>query len=96
MTTSVDSTKLLSSMTKTLSKVSEKVSDLQDLDLHQEKGMSYLTVKSSLLLSYINFLNVFMLKKVRGEKIETPVYNKLHEIRSMIEQMKPLDKKLKF
>jgi U3 small nucleolar RNA-associated protein 3 len=62
-----------------------------------EEGISYLDTKYILLLSYCVNLVFYLLMKSEGKSIKDhPVVMRLVEIRSYIEKLRPIDKKLQY
>ena len=62
-----------------------------------EEGISYLDTKYILLLSYCINLVFYLLMKSEGKSIKDhPVVMRLVEIRSYIEKLRPIDKKLQY
>lgn len=60
-------------------------------------GISFLDVKYQLMLEYVTCLSFYSLLKVSGKSIQGhPVINKLNEIRTYLEKMKPIEAKLKY
>nr|CAG4637492.1 EOG090X0IJO [Ceriodaphnia reticulata]SVE73302.1 EOG090X0IJO [Ceriodaphnia reticulata] len=61
------------------------------------QGMSFLDVKNQLLLKYLMNLNCVSLKKVSGESIDgSPSIERLVEIRTLLERMRPVEHKLRY
>ncbi len=62
-----------------------------------EEGISYLDTKYILLLSYCLNLVFYLLMKAEGKSIKDhPVVMRLVEIRSYIDKLRPIDKKLQY
>lgn len=61
-----------------------------------EGGVSYLDVKQQLLASYNLLLAQYCVLKVEGGVREHPVVGELVRLRSVLEKLRPLDKKLRF
>ncbi|XP_077993821.1 neuroguidin-like [Glandiceps talaboti] len=62
-----------------------------------KKGLGFLEVKYHLLLSYLMNLTYVMLRKVEGKSImNETVVDRLIEIRTVLEKMKPIDHKLQY
>lgn len=60
-------------------------------------GMSYLEMKYNLMISYCQFLAFYILLKLEGGDVRAhPVLLKLTHVRTLIEKLKPLDKKLQY
>lgn len=65
--------------------------------LPQSEGMSYLEVKYHLLLSYCINICFYLLRKAEGKSVKDhPVIGQLVRIRTVLEKLRPLDKKLKY
>ncbi|KAL3860671.1 hypothetical protein ACJMK2_010765 [Sinanodonta woodiana] len=61
------------------------------------KGISFLEVKYQLLLSYLMNLSYIMVKKTGGKSIQGDAsIERLVEIRTVLEKMRPIDQKLKY
>lgn len=61
------------------------------------KGISFLDVKNHLMLSYVMNLAHIMCSKVSGKSIcGSPDVERLVEIRTVLEKMRPIDRKLKY
>nr|CAG4635187.1 EOG090X0IJO [Alona affinis] len=70
---------------------------VKNKELPIDQGMSFLDVKNQMLLKYLINLNCVMLKKVSGESIKgDPVIDRLVEIRTILERMRPVEHKLKY
>ncbi|XP_061196314.1 neuroguidin-like [Saccostrea echinata] len=68
-----------------------------DGEYQTSKGISFLEVKYQLLLSYLINLTYITLQKAKGGSIEgDPAIDRLIEIRTVLEKMRPIDKKLKY
>ncbi|XP_034937321.1 neuroguidin [Chelonus insularis] len=66
-------------------------------ELSTNKGLSFLEMKYHMLLSYLINLTYVMLKKCSGEKIEgDSSIERLVEIRTVLEKIKPIEYKLKY
>ncbi|KAJ1531022.1 hypothetical protein ONE63_005853 [Megalurothrips usitatus] len=83
----------------------ESVSKVVDNMLHQVKkgemstdsGLSFLEMKYHMLLSYLINVTYVVLRKVSGQKIEgDPAIDRLVEIRTVLERIRPIDHKLKY
>lgn len=60
-------------------------------------GLGFLEAKHHLLLEYIINITYTMLLKVNGKPLEgAPAIDRLVEIRTVLEKMRPIDKKLKY
>lgn len=61
------------------------------------EGMSYLEMKYNLLLTYCQFLSVFITLKLEGKPVKDhPVINRLLHIKTLLERLRPLDLKLQY
>lgn len=61
------------------------------------KGISFLDVKHQMLLSYLINLTHILLKKTSGQSIvDDKAIDRMVEIRTVLEKMRPIDKKLKY
>lgn len=66
-------------------------------EMSTDKGLSFLEVKYHMLLSYLINLTYIVLRKCSGRKIEDdPAIDRLVEIRTVLEKMRPIDQKLKY
>ncbi|XP_057331747.1 neuroguidin [Microplitis mediator] len=66
-------------------------------ELSTSKGLSFLETKYHMLLSYLINLTYIILKKCSGEQIEgSPSIDRLVEIKTVLEKIKPIDYKLKY
>ncbi|XP_063240165.1 neuroguidin [Bacillus rossius redtenbacheri] len=66
-------------------------------EISTEKGLSFLEMKYHMLLSYLINLTYVVLRKCSGEKIEgDPAIDRLVEIRTVLEKIRPIDQKLKY
>lgn len=66
-------------------------------ELSTDKGLSFLEMKYQMLLSYLINLTYIVLRKCSGEKIESdPSIDRLVEIRTVLEKIRPIDSKLKY
>lgn len=65
------------------------------VEYEAEKGMSFLEVKFHTLLDYLINLTYIALKKVSGKSIENdPAIERIVELRTVLEKIKPIDQKL--
>lgn len=59
--------------------------------------MSYLDMKYSLLLSYLQFLACYLLMKLEGREVEGhPIIARLVGLKTMMERCRALDGKLQY
>lgn len=66
-------------------------------ELTTDQGLSFLEVKYNMLLSYLINLTYVVLRKCSGEQIEgDPCIDRLIEIRTVLEKIRPIDQKLKY
>lgn len=66
-------------------------------ELTTDQGLSFLEMKYHMLLSYLINLTYVVLRKCSGEKIEgDPCIDRLVEIRTVLEKIRPIDRKLKY
>ncbi|XP_067001224.1 neuroguidin [Anabrus simplex] len=66
-------------------------------EMSTDKGLSFLEMKYHMLLSYLINLTYVVLRKCSGRKIEDdPAIDRLVEIRTVLEKMRPIDHKLKY
>nr|CAG4650625.1 EOG090X0IJO [Sida crystallina] len=73
------------------------INRLKNNELPMSNGMSFLDVKNQMLLKYLLNLNFFVLKKCSGETIKgNPAIERLVEIRTVLERMRPVEHKLKY
>jgi len=65
--------------------------------LEAPKGVSYLELKYHLMLNYCSNISFYLLLKAEGCSVKDhPVIDSLLRLRTLIDKIKPLDKKLKF
>lgn len=66
-------------------------------ELTTDQGLSFLEMKYNMLLSYLINITYVVLRKCSGEKIEgDPCIDRLVEIRTVLEKIKPINNKLKY
>ncbi|KAK5645746.1 hypothetical protein RI129_004210 [Pyrocoelia pectoralis] len=66
-------------------------------EITTDQGLSFLEMKYHMLLSYLINLTYVVLRKCSGEKIEgDPCIDRLVEIRTVLEKIRPIDRKLKY
>ncbi|KAJ8933708.1 hypothetical protein NQ314_013838 [Rhamnusium bicolor] len=66
-------------------------------EISTDQGLSFLEMKYNMLLSYLINLTYVVLRKCSGEKIEDdPCIDRLIEIRTVLEKIKPIEHKLKY
>lgn len=93
--------KLLKEMNTNIQQVSQLVDNMlvrvKTGEITTDKGLSFLEMKYQMLLSYLINLTYIVLRKCSGEKIESdPSIDRLIEIRTVLEKIRPLDSKLKY
>ncbi|XP_072401545.1 neuroguidin [Diabrotica undecimpunctata] len=66
-------------------------------ELTTDQGLSFLEMKYNMLLSYLINLTYVVLRKCSGEKIEgDPCIDRLIEIRTVLEKLKPIEQRIKY
>ncbi|XP_076632678.1 neuroguidin isoform X1 [Colletes latitarsis] len=66
-------------------------------EISTDKGLSFLEMKYHMLISYLINLTYVVLRKCSGERIEgDPSIDRLIEIRTVLEKIRPIDHKLKY
>ncbi|CAF4757742.1 unnamed protein product [Pieris macdunnoughi] len=93
--------KLLKEMNTNVQQVSNLVDNMlvrvKDGEMTTDKGLSFLEMKYQMLLGYLINLTYIVLRKCSGEKIESdPSIDRLIEIRTVLEKIRPIDSKLKY
>lgn len=77
--------------------VDNMIQKVRSGELSTDQGLSFLEVKYNMLLSYLINLTYVVLRKCSGEPIEGhPCIDRLIEIRTVLEKMRPIDHKLKY
>lgn len=92
---------LLKEMNSNVQQVSQLVDNMlvrvKSGELSTDKGLSFLEMKYQMLLSYLINLTYIVLRKCSGERIESdPSIDRLIEIRTVLEKIRPIDSKLKY
>eukprot|EP00232_Nephroselmis_pyriformis_P017029 CAMPEP_0182887378 /NCGR_PEP_ID=MMETSP0034_2-20130328/20792_1 /TAXON_ID=156128 /ORGANISM="Nephroselmis pyriformis, Strain CCMP717" /LENGTH=376 /DNA_ID=CAMNT_0025020743 /DNA_START=29 /DNA_END=1155 /DNA_ORIENTATION=+ len=92
---------LLAELQGGLGEVRDKVQPLlekvRDGDLATQEGVSYLEAKHLLMLSYCTNIVFYLMLKSEGRSVrDHPVVSRLVQIRSYIEKIRPIDKKLQY
>ncbi|XP_038222961.1 neuroguidin isoform X1 [Zerene cesonia] len=92
---------LLKEMNTNIQQVSQLVDNMlirvKNGEMTTDKGLSFLEMKYQMLLSYLINLTYIVLRKCSGEKIESdPSIDRLVEIRTVLEKIRPIDSKLKY
>ncbi|XP_045767312.1 neuroguidin [Maniola jurtina] len=93
--------KLLKEMNTNVQQVSQLVDNMlmrvKSGEISTDKGLSFLEMKYQMLLSYLINLTYIVLRKCSGEKIDSdPSIDRLVEIRTVLEKIRPIDSKLKY
>lgn len=93
--------KLFTEMNNNVQQVSQVVDNMlarvKSGELSTDKGLSFLEMKYQMLLSYLINLTYIILRKCSGERIESdPSIDRLVEIRTVLEKIRPIDSKLKY
>ncbi|KAJ2953707.1 hypothetical protein O0L34_g1327 [Tuta absoluta] len=93
--------KLFKEMNSNVHQVSQLVDNMlvrvKSGEISTDKGLSFLEMKYQMLLSYLINLTFIVLRKCSGEKIESdPSIDRLIEIRTVLEKIRPIDSKLKY
>ncbi|KOB75779.1 Neuroguidin-A [Operophtera brumata] len=93
--------RLLKEMNMNVQQVSQLVDNMlirvKSGEISTDKGLSFLEMKYQMLLSYLINLTFIVLRKCSGEKIESdPSIDRLIEIRTVLEKIRPIDSKLKY
>jgi U3 small nucleolar ribonucleoprotein protein LCP5 len=92
---------LLSQLSGPINEVSHIAGELLNMqkngELDASKGVTFLDVKNQLMLSYIINMTHLMHEKLSGHSIHnSPDTERLVEIRTVLEKMRPIDQKLKY
>lgn len=92
---------LLSDLNDKLSDANQRIVALTEKvdskTMSTEKGVSFLEMKFHLLLSYLINLVHYMLLKTQGNPIEnSPTIDRMVELRTVMEKIRPIDQKLKY
>lgn len=93
--------KLLEEMSSNVKQVSGLVEGMLQRvktgELTTEYGLSFLEVRYHMLLTYLINLTYVVLRKCSGKKIERdPSIDRLIEIRTVLEKIRPIDSKLRY
>ncbi|KAK2162041.1 hypothetical protein NP493_1544g00027 [Ridgeia piscesae] len=104
MVSSEDTARALDLLGDIKNKVGDAVTHFQNLlkkvengSISTAKGISFLEVKYHLLLDYLMNMTFVMCHKVNGRSIKgDPSIERLVEIRTVLEKMRPIDQKLKY
>ena len=94
-------TALAKELTKNLDEVRNTIEPLcryvREGNMVTKEGISYLDTKHLLMLSYCVNITFYMLLKAEGKPVKDhPVVLRLVEIRTYLEKLRPIDKKLKY
>lgn len=66
-------------------------------EISTEHGLSFLEIKYHMLLNYLINLTYIVLRKTSGQKIvHDPSIDRLIEIRTILEKIRPIDYKLRY
>ncbi|XP_066137897.1 neuroguidin [Euwallacea fornicatus] len=77
--------------------VQKMIQKVRKGELTTDQGLSFLEVKYNMLLSYLINLTYVVLRKCSGQPIEgDPCIDRLTEIRTVLEKIRPIDHKLKY
>lgn len=77
--------------------VDNMLTKVRNGELSTDQGLSFLEMKYNMLLSYLINLTYVVLRKCSGEMIEgDPCIDRLIEIRTVLEKIRPIDHKLKY
>lgn len=77
--------------------VDNMLAKVRNGELSTDQGLSFLEMKYNMLLSYLINLTFIVLRKCSGETIEgDPCIDRLIEIRTVLEKIRPIDYKLKY
>lgn len=77
--------------------VDNMLSQVKKGEMSTDSGLSFLEMKYHMLLSYLINITYVVLRKVSGQKIEgDPSIDRLVEIRTVLERIRPIDHKLKY
>ncbi|KAK3932516.1 Neuroguidin, partial [Frankliniella fusca] len=92
---------LLNEMNQSIDSVTKLVdnmlSQVKKGEMSTDSGLSFLEMKYHMLLSYLINITYVVLRKVSGNKIEgDPAIDRLVEIRTVLERIRPIDHKLKY
>ncbi|KAG5674300.1 hypothetical protein PVAND_004278 [Polypedilum vanderplanki] len=93
--------RLIDEMNNNVKQVSDVVSNMLQRvrtgELSTEFGLSFLEVKYHMLLNYLINLTYIVLRKCSGQRIEKdPSIDRLIEIRTILEKIRPIDHKLRY
>ncbi|XP_059060433.1 neuroguidin [Achroia grisella] len=92
---------LLKEMNTNIQHVSQLVDNMlvrvKSGEISTDSGLGFLEMKYQMLLSYLINLTFIVLRKCSGERIESdPSIDRLVEIRTVLEKIRPIDSKLKY
>ncbi|KAG4070565.1 hypothetical protein HA402_011952 [Bradysia odoriphaga] len=77
--------------------VETMITKVKSGEVNTEHGISFLTVKYQMLLNYLINLTYVVLRKCSGRTIEKdPAIDRLIEIRTVLEKIRPIDYKLRY
>lgn len=82
---------------RVVSLVDNMLERVRNGEITTDSGLSFLEMKYHMLLSYLINLTYVVLRKCSGERIEAdPAIDRLVEIRTVLEKIRPVDTKLKY
>ena len=88
---------LRASLTEIRGRVGPLIREIKAGDIATSEGISYLEAKHILLLHYVASLMFYLSLKAEGRPVKDhPVVSRLVEIRSYLEKIRPIDKRLKY
>lgn len=86
-----------SCVTSVIELVDKMLVRVKNGEVTTDKGLSFLEMKYNVLLSYLINVSYLILRKCSGERIECdPSIDRLVEIRTVLEKIRPIDNKLKY
>ncbi|CRK93762.1 CLUMA_CG007290, isoform A [Clunio marinus] len=93
--------RLIDEMNDNVKQVSDVVGNMlqrvKSGEMSTESGLSFLEVKYHMLLNYLINLTYVVLRKCSGQRIEKdPAIDRLIEIRTVLEKIRPIDYKLRY
>ena len=93
--------RLLAEMNQSVESVTKVVDNMLNQvkkgEMSTDSGLSFLEMKYHMLLSYLINITYVVLRKVSGHKIEgDPAIDRLVEIRTVLERIRPIDHKLRY
>lgn len=93
--------RLFQEMNQNAQQVSQVIDSMLDRvkngEMSTHRGLCFIEMKYQMLLSYLINLTYIVLRKCSGERIESdPSIDRLVEIRTVLEKIRPIDSKLKY